>query len=312
MRLESWDLVAAWFSILAAYLSVLLSVPAWQIIEACGDTTLVYLQRLLRAVVTSFLLWGGLYYGFGLYSLAFAWGGAFAVSTAMLFCNHRRFLGDLLAASQLPSMRWSEEIFPLQWRMGLTWASGYFLTSVMTPLVLHYHGAQIAGELGLALSVANALVGFACLPIQTSVQVYGRIAASGEFSRLAHELARSCAVALALYVVGAVAAYGSVKFLAGFGIAKFEKFGDGRLLMMLLISSFSSILCIPFLVFHRARKAEPFWWVSVLTNLSVGASTWLFSAVSSPEAVTVAYGIILLVSSTLVAMITVLSSRSYA
>ena len=55
------------------------------------------------------------------------------------------------------SIRWSHEIWPLQWRIGLSWLSAYFLTQIYTPVLFYYQGPTVAGQMGLSLTLANML-----------------------------------------------------------------------------------------------------------------------------------------------------------
>ncbi len=54
--------------------------------------------------------------------------------------------------------RWKHDVFPLQWRLALSWISGYFIFQLLTPLVFAYHGAIEAGRVGITLGVFNAVL----------------------------------------------------------------------------------------------------------------------------------------------------------
>ena len=44
-----------------------------------------------------------------------------------------------------------KEIFPLQWRIAVSWVSGYFIFQLFNPVLFATEGATVAGQMGLTL-----------------------------------------------------------------------------------------------------------------------------------------------------------------
>lgn len=56
------------------------------------------------------------------------------------------------------SISWRYDVFPLQWRIAVSWACGYFLFSLFTPVVFATHGPVEAGRIGMTMSIFSAVM----------------------------------------------------------------------------------------------------------------------------------------------------------
>jgi hypothetical protein len=291
-----------WILISGLYCLSLTNQSLWQIAEGSGEVRSAYLNRLLRAIISSLALWGGLIGGLGIGALALSWGANAFMGWAQLWTRHGKLFHQWAVDGTDPHFRWSVEILPLQWRMGLVWSSGYFLHSVMNPIVYRAFGAEAAGRVGLCLSIANALVAFASLPILTSTFRFASMAASRQFHEFYKRLSLTSVIAVALYVSGAVFLFVLIDFLKVHGIGKFNRFGDLTILGLFLSFSLAYVLATPMLAYFRAFKKEPLWLISVSTNLSSGLLVWLASLRFPVEGVVLAYGMVITVSTIITAL----------
>ena len=53
------------------------------------------------------------------------------------------------------TLGWRQDIFPLQWKIALSWLSGWFIASAFTPMLFTHQGAVEAGRVGLALRACS-------------------------------------------------------------------------------------------------------------------------------------------------------------
>ena len=49
------------------------------------------------------------------------------------------------------------EIFSLQWRIAVSWVSGYFIFYFFTPLIFMIYGPVVAGQFGLTFNMIRSL-----------------------------------------------------------------------------------------------------------------------------------------------------------
>jgi hypothetical protein len=48
-------------------------------------------------------------------------------------------------------------MWSLQWQIGVSWLSGYFLMQINTRILFYYQGTNVAGQMGLSLNIAIML-----------------------------------------------------------------------------------------------------------------------------------------------------------
>lgn len=134
--------------------------PLLAIIEGAGQIGQVARLRLLQSIAGYCFAWGALYAGAGLWSVVLL------PFVAVLFNVYWINTGDhllmeLKKASANPERNpivWKTEVFPMQWRIAISWISGYLMFQLFTPLVFYFDGAIAAGQLGMGLAIFNAVL----------------------------------------------------------------------------------------------------------------------------------------------------------
>src|SRR5439155_906600 len=84
-------------------------------------------------------------------------------------------------------INWREEIWPMQWRLGVQGLVSYFACSLSTPVVFYYHDAEKAGRVGMTWQVVSGLQALALTWIQVFVPRFGRLIAYNQFGVVARE-----------------------------------------------------------------------------------------------------------------------------
>ena len=65
-----------------------------------------------------------------------------------------------------------KEIFPYQWRIALSWISGYFIFQLFNPVLFATEGPTVAGQMGMTLNVLNAIQALVLSWQSTKVPAY--------------------------------------------------------------------------------------------------------------------------------------------
>lgn len=151
--------LGAWLLVTTATAVNLWLSPGLAVLEGCGKVGQVARLRLVQSLVGMSIFWALLLCGAGLWAAA-------AVPLTNMLCTgywiHGR--GNLLRwlatreVVQQHRMQWRRDVLPLQWRMALSWASGYLIFNLFTPVVFSRYGAIEAGRLGMALNVFSAIL----------------------------------------------------------------------------------------------------------------------------------------------------------
>lgn len=154
--LLGFDWKLPWIFLIISTCFNMLAMPFFSIVEGCGLLKQVYSVRLIQGIIGSGFTWIVLYFGGGLWATSVVPLIGFFVALAWILTMQPLLVRDSLAVN-CQGLDWFEEVWPLQWRVGLTWISAFLLTQIYTPIIFHYQGSLLAGQLGLSLTIANML-----------------------------------------------------------------------------------------------------------------------------------------------------------
>ena len=65
-----------------------------------------------------------------------------------------------------------KEIFPFQWKIALSWISGYFIFQLFNPVIFATEGAKSAGQMGMSIVVLNTALMISLSWINTKVSTF--------------------------------------------------------------------------------------------------------------------------------------------
>jgi hypothetical protein len=172
-----------WFVLIVVTTCNILLLPYLAVVEGSGSITEAYGIRLAQGVCGGVLTWVFLSHGAGLWAAIMAPSAGIAVGFAWLVFRRRETLREAYRSPQVP-LDWGREVWSLQWRLGLTWLSGYLLTQIYTPLLFYFQGPVVAGQMGLSLTVANMVGLLAQSWIARRVPAMAQAARSGQWGLL--------------------------------------------------------------------------------------------------------------------------------
>jgi hypothetical protein len=146
-----------WLVVVLGTAANMATLPFFAIVEGSGALSEVYGVRLVQGVAGALACWAILASGGALWAAAAVPGMAVAVAAIWLL-RQRSGLGVM--ALKLPigeDFNWRAEIWPLQWRIGLSWIGAYLMSQLCTPILFYYRDAAVAGQMGLSLTIAHML-----------------------------------------------------------------------------------------------------------------------------------------------------------
>jgi hypothetical protein len=254
----AWHL--PWVILCAATSANLALSPYLSFLEGRGLVSDVAAMRLRQAVLGSVIAWILLLTGNGLVAViavptTSALYTAFWLKTQKLvkeqFGNHR-------AIPFAQTFRfWKKEVFPLQTRMSLSWFSGYFAYQLFVPTAFAVYGAKSAGQLGLALTASNAIVGLSMAWINAKSPEIARKLAAYNISEAKHVFGRHASLSsglnMACWVV--VLLGQTLVLMTNWKIQ--EKFPSLGQTAVIAANAFLSHVAFSFSTYFRAHKHEP-------------------------------------------------------
>jgi len=152
---DSWQL--AWIFLVISTAANILFLPFFAVLEGSGKIQEVYSIRLLQGVLGAIACWIALMLGGFLWAVSMIPLLGALVSITWLYKFRRLLLLQALLHHESHQFNWIQQIWPLQWRIGSSWISVYFMSQLATPILFFFKGAEVAGQMGLTLSIAHMI-----------------------------------------------------------------------------------------------------------------------------------------------------------
>lgn len=265
-----------WVALCAFTTLNMLMTPLWALLEGCNRITQVYSFRFFANVVQNGCICCALFAGGGLWSIPLGAAATFCVSGIMLMRKHGGFLAQIRAAEHPARVSWRHELWPVQWRFALSWWSGYFLSYFFTPILFHYYGPGVAGQMGMTWSVLSTISALSTAWISTKAAPFGMLIARREFDELDRMAVRSGMACVGVAALGAVGLEIVVLALRSIGSPLANRIlpplPTGLFLVGQVLMQASAVEA----VYLRAHKGEPFAALSATAALLVVGSSCYF------------------------------------
>ena len=271
--LAGWQL--PWVLAVAGVAANLALSPLVALESGSGHVTEMARCEAQAALLGTLSLWACLLAGVGLYGLGASLLLKFLVY-ARYFVRRRPVL--LRGMARLPrraveGASWWRDVWPLQWRISLSWMAGYVVFHLFTPVLFYYRGAAEAGRMGITIAAANALTAIALTFVNANVPQFGRLVAQAEWQALDRQFFRVLRQGAALALAGALAGTVAVAILQG-GFAIGARFLPWTQVALLLTGAGLQVLMSHFAIYLRAFKREPLVALAVFHGLLQGGATW--------------------------------------
>ena len=247
--------------------------PIFSFLEGCGYVSRVARTRLTQSMLGSLLAWTALLLHHGLFAPALLISGQ-AVAGAYFLWTRRALLSNLLRMRVGDNaVRWGDEVWPFQWRIAVSYASGFLIFQLFNPVLLRYFGPVVAGQMGMSLNITNAIASVAIAWINTKAAPFGALIARRDFAALDHLFFRAAAQTFLLCITGSLFVWSAAYLIQRHGF----RFGH-RLLAPLPFAFLLATMCLnqavaSMALYLRAHKQEKFLVNSVLGGVFVALST---------------------------------------
>jgi O-antigen/teichoic acid export membrane protein len=260
---------APWSLLVVASAINLIVNPFMALLEGCGKVAKVAMLRLSQSIASVLSVWVVLSRGGHLYSLAVSSSVTTLVGSAWLWFRYRHFFRDLLAhRTHVPGISWRRELWPFQWRIAVSFTSGYLITQLFNPLLLATHGPAAAGQLGMSLQIISAMNGAAMAWITTKAPTYGQLIATGQIRRLDALFTRGLVQSFAFLFLGVAAVWFTIHYLSMSTSTYATRVLPLPLFSLLCLACLANHIVVAEAVYLRAHKREPFMVLSLLNGLT--------------------------------------------
>jgi len=260
----------AWWIVAAAAAGSLIINPAWSLLNGCNQIAITAKYQFWAALAGFVVNVLALVLGAGIYVTAI--GAAFGLlfAAGYLLWRWRKFFACFRMPPAHGHVSWRHEIWPFQWRIAVSWMSGYFIFDLISPIAFYFCGPVNAGRLGMSLQLVRMIANVAMTWSNTKMPRYGMLIAARAWTELDALWRRSTLQSIVFCLLGMGAFWVSVP-VAGHFIpkipARLAPLGvnlwlGGAMLAQTLTGCMALEL--------RGHKREPYMWLSVVNaGLSV-------------------------------------------
>lgn len=159
--------------------------PLLAFFDGLGEVKDMALVRLFQKSLNVFLLFVFFALGFKLYSSALA--SLIAISLNYLqivFSKRIKMLQAIWIHKAGWVINYFNEIFPYQWRIAVSWISGYFIFQLFNPVLFATSGAKVAGQMGMTIAILTGISSISMSWITTKVPLLSSHIARKDYKKL--------------------------------------------------------------------------------------------------------------------------------
>lgn len=217
----------------------------------------------------SIFRWLILSFGYGIWSLIIGNGLGVILMSFLLFRRAQKFWQQLIRHKNTHIFTWTHEIINLQWKYAISWASGFFIFNLYTPMLFKFENAVVAGQFGLTMPIINMISMTSGAWIDAKIPKMNMLVARGKREELLHLFKSACFRGYLFFI-----SISPLFIMAVYLLQKYNFYSERFLELkyaVLLISTQLAIITITFLArYLRAHKIEPYYWLSIINGILIG------------------------------------------
>lgn len=296
----NWKL--PWIILVSGTAFNFLIAPITSFVEGLGKVKEIAQIRLIQQVLQPIVVWGGFVLGAKLFVAGMD--AILKVTVVFLFILYSpilKMLKNIWKETVTETISYKHEIFPLQWRIAVSWVSGYFIFQLFNPVLFATEGATVAGQMGLTLQALNALQALTLSWINTKVPRISGLIALKEYAQLDILFNRTfkqvmtiglCFVSVFVVVLISFQKMHLVLFEINFG----DRFLNAVPLLLMAWATISMMPVNCWATYLRCHKKEPLMVNSVVMGVLCCTSTLLLGKLYGLIGIVVGFAILRLVS----------------
>lgn len=269
---EGW--LAPWLLAVLFQGVLLWTMPFQAMFEGCNQVVPIQRFQLWLGILANVVLWICLATGAGLWSVAALIGTQAAATLYYLGVEQRSFFLPFWHSPRGSRIDWRVEVWPMQWRLAVQGVVNYFVYSLYTPVIFHYHGAVEAGRFGMTWQVFTMLQGLGLAWVQTRVPRFGMLIAQRDFAGLDTVWRRTAMFAIGMFLLGMGGLLLFQLILQHFDIEFGRRLLGVENTVLLLPTGLLAMWVQCAASYWRAHKAEPLGFSAAIPGIINGALVW--------------------------------------
>lgn len=273
MEVINWR--GPWWCLCALSAVNLMLLPLSALLDGCDQVNWTARARILQNFIRSSVLICGLLFGLGLYAPAAATLCGLLAFVLQFHAKWRLLLVQIMTCPVAEKISWVKEILPMQWRIAVSWGSGYFIFSIFNPLLFCYQGAESAGRFGMTWVIYMAINSISQAFVSTRGPKFGSLIARAEWAALRKLWKVALIQAVTVNLLGCVILVTGLVALKEMGHPMRDRMIDMKAIIPLCVAGLLNQGVFTVAILARAEKREPFLWASVFVALVTGGLSFL-------------------------------------
>jgi O-antigen/teichoic acid export membrane protein len=276
----------------------LLVSPLIAILQGMNKVKEVAKIAMYQQLVVMFITWLSLYFGAKLYVVAINSAVSFFL---LLFFYYRtsypQLLMHLYKEKISDKINYKTEIFPLQWKIAISWISGYFIFQLFNPVVFAYEGAVVAGQIGMTLTFLNAILQLVVSWTSTKVPLWAGFIAKREYDSLNQSYNKVVKDSTLMAILFISIFFALIIIINYLDLPLADRFLPFWLCVILFVSvPFNNIINI-WASYLRCFKKEPFLLQALVVGLLSALSTILGGKLWGVDGIVIGYTLVVVLIS---------------
>jgi len=272
--------------------------PAIAFIQGLGKVKEMAKIRLIRVIFRFAAVWAGLILGAGLFVPGIGnLVGVFIFAILLIYGKYFIVLKNIWEINIIERVSYKKEIFPFQWKIALSWISGYFIFQLFNPVLFAFSGPVIAGQMGMTLSLLTGLQAISSSWITTKIPLFSGLIAKKNYAQLDNIFNKT--LEQSALINFAILAF-SFFFIFLIRYFKIEihgsllgtRFLDNTPFLLMMIPMFLNQVSGAWATYLRCHKKEPFLIISIVGGITCSLSTILLGKYFGVIGMTLGYSII--------------------
>lgn len=248
--------------------------PVLSFLEGCGYVADVARLRWIQSATGSALAWGALVSHHGLFAPSMMLFGMAAAGFVWLAGKKKLLVGLMRYDPGEQRIQWGSEVWPFQWRIAVSWLCGYLSFQLFNPVLFAYRSPVAAGQMGMTLSLVNALQAVAISWVSTKAAPFGALIAKKKFRELDTIFYQAVRHAMGVCVAGALTVWLGSVYLNWQGYQFAHRLLSPALLAIMLLATMINIVIFGQAIYLRAHKQERLFLNSLIGAFFVVLSTF--------------------------------------
>jgi len=248
--------------------------PILAFFEGLGQVKDMSKVRLVQKSVNIALLFIFFALGFKLYSSPLASLVSIAINyIQILFSDRIKFLKAIWSVKATSTINYYQEIFPYQWRIAVSWISGYFIFQLFNPILFATEGPIVAGQMGMTMAALTGIAGISMSWINTKVPLLSMLISKKEYNTLDSNFRKISVQSVGINFIITIAFFIVVEILVSTHYSIASRFLTVIPLACMCLASMVNQIIFAIATYLRCHKKEPMLLQSITMGILVSLST---------------------------------------